>query len=142
MIKAVHTSSVAFIDGQPHEFEEIGEMLRAGGRIGAEGFIDDREAYLDLLASQDVVLSTALQEFQGLAVQEAIACGCIPVVPDSLSYQEFVPAQYRYQSAKQAVCIVSMIANKNHRREETDLSAYDWDKVGPAWLEKIQSMVS
>jgi glycosyltransferase involved in cell wall biosynthesis len=46
----------------------------------------------------DLVLSTSLHEFQGLAVLEAVARGCVPVVPDRLAYTEIYPARFRYRS--------------------------------------------
>jgi glycosyltransferase involved in cell wall biosynthesis len=49
----------------------------------------------------DLVLSTALHEFQGLAVLEAVSRGCSPVVPDRLAYREIYPDRFRYCSALQ-----------------------------------------
>lgn len=62
------------------------------------GFIESSEDYKDILQQSDFILSTALHDFQGLAVLEAVASGCIPVVPDRLAYQEIFPEKYRYQS--------------------------------------------
>jgi glycosyltransferase involved in cell wall biosynthesis len=39
-----------------------------------------------------VVVSTALQENFGIAVVEAAACGCLPLLPHRLSYPELLPA--------------------------------------------------
>ena len=39
--------------------------------------------------------STARHEFFGIAVVEAIACGCLPWLPDRLSYPELVPQELR-----------------------------------------------
>jgi glycosyltransferase involved in cell wall biosynthesis len=68
--------------------------------------VADRAQYLKLLNDVDVVVSTARQEFQGIAVLEAIAAGCCPVVPDSLAYREFVPEAYRYQSVAEAAAMI------------------------------------
>lgn len=62
------------------------------------GHIPDRNAYLDLLRRCDVVLSTALHDFQGLAVLEAISCGCVPLAPKRVAYPEFIPAKFLYAS--------------------------------------------
>ncbi|MCH9696827.1 MAG: DUF3524 domain-containing protein [Gammaproteobacteria bacterium] len=62
------------------------------------GYQPDRNEYFNILSQSDLVLSTAVHEFQGLAVLEAVACGCIPVVPDRLCYPELFDQDYRYLS--------------------------------------------
>lgn len=76
---------------------------RFASRIVHAGFIPQRAAYLDLLASCDVVISTALHDFQGLAVMEAVTAGCVPVVPDRLAYPEWFAPRYRYTSHERDV---------------------------------------
>lgn len=55
------------------------------------GHCADRGEYLDLLRACDWVLSTATHEFFGIAVVEAMLCGCLPWLPDRLSYPELLP---------------------------------------------------
>ena len=55
-----------------------------------------REEYAALLASADVAVSTAENEFFGLAMIEACYAGCTPLVPDRLAYPELYPREYRY----------------------------------------------
>ena len=45
------------------------------------------------VASCDVVVSTSLHENQGIAVIEAIAAGCDPLLPNRLSYPEILPEE-------------------------------------------------
>lgn len=66
-------------------------------RIVADGFLA-RDEYRSLLARAGIVVSTALHEFQGLAMLEAVSAGAIPLVPDVLCYPEQYPAGYRYPS--------------------------------------------
>jgi glycosyltransferase involved in cell wall biosynthesis len=68
-------------------------------QIRHDGFMENDDQYFNLLRSADIVLSTATQEFQGLAVMEAVRQGCVPLVPDRLAYQEYFSAGYRYNSA-------------------------------------------
>jgi len=67
-------------------------------RLVQFGFVADDSRYRGLLAGADVVLSTALHEFQGLAVLQAVASGALPAVPDRLVYPEIYPARFRYAS--------------------------------------------
>jgi glycosyltransferase involved in cell wall biosynthesis len=62
-----------------------------GDRILHAGFVEDRAAYLQWLSRGDWVLSTAHHEFFGLAVAEALLMGCLPWLPDTLSYPELLP---------------------------------------------------
>lgn len=54
------------------------------------------ERYRQILASSDVVVSTALHDFQGLSLQQAISHGCTPVAPDRVAYPEYIPGQFLY----------------------------------------------
>lgn len=67
-------------------------------QIAADRIVYDGEAPLDqyrsLVASSDVVVSTARQEFFGVSVVEAIATGCRPVLPHRLSYPSIIPAEH------------------------------------------------
>ena len=89
---------------QPQQIDSVCELL--GDALGVCGHIEQRQDYLQLLASSDMVLSTARQEFQGIAVLEAVAAGCVPVVPDSLAYQEYIPGSQRYGDLAGAVKLV------------------------------------
>ncbi|MEH6634506.1 MAG: DUF3524 domain-containing protein [Halioglobus sp.] len=62
------------------------------------GYMESVTAYHALLSAADMVVSTALHEFQGLAVLEAVASHCLPVVPNRLAYPEIYPAHYCYPS--------------------------------------------
>jgi len=74
---------------QPEEFEQAFE--RYAERILHYGYAEDFAEYSRLLHRADIVVSTARHEFFGVAVQEAIYCGCHPVLPNRLSYPELIP---------------------------------------------------
>ncbi|MBN1770419.1 MAG: DUF3524 domain-containing protein [Deltaproteobacteria bacterium] len=78
----------------PAVFDEA--RARLGARLQHFGFVEDRHAYLDLLARAQLVVSTARHEFFGLAVLEAVQLGARPLVPDGLCYPELYPAEFRY----------------------------------------------
>jgi glycosyltransferase involved in cell wall biosynthesis len=56
------------------------------------GFLESHAAYRDALADADVVVSTADHEFFGIAIVEAVAAGCFPLVPRRLAYPEVLGA--------------------------------------------------
>ncbi len=65
------------------------------------GYIKSRVQYIKTLQQADVVLSTAHHEFQGIAMLEAVACGCIPIAPNRLVYPELYATQNLYPSTPQ-----------------------------------------
>jgi len=80
------------------------------------GFIESRSSYIKVLQSADVALSTAVHDFQGLAMLEAAACGCLPIAPDRLVYPELYPALNLYVSTPQepqqeALAILQLLEN-------------------------------
>lgn len=63
---------------------------RFARRLDRWGYQKDRREYEASLAEADLLVSTARHEFFGLAVVEAVAAGCYPVVPRRLSYPEIL----------------------------------------------------
>ena len=74
---------------QPEEFERAFE--RYAERILHYGYAEDFAEYSRLLHRADLVVSTSIHEFFGVAIQEAIYCGCHPLLPNRLSYPELIP---------------------------------------------------
>lgn len=83
---------------QPTEFEAIKVLLEGHQALGRWGFINSVTDYRNLMLNCDAVLSTATQDFQGLAVLEAALMGCLPIVPDRLAYREWFEPNFRYRS--------------------------------------------
>ncbi|MEE8524113.1 MAG: DUF3524 domain-containing protein [Thermoanaerobaculia bacterium] len=90
--------------GVPFRLSVLGESFRRvpaifaearrsfAGHIDRWGYQERRQDYLDALAEADVFVSTAIHEFFGLSVVEAIAAGCMALLPRRLSYPEIVDA--------------------------------------------------
>ncbi len=89
---------------QPPEFDDILRLLDSSESIvrGHYGYIPQRERYLRVLQRADIVLSTALHDFQGLSVLEAVQQGCVPLVPDRLAYPEWFGVDFLYPSLENA----------------------------------------
>jgi glycosyltransferase involved in cell wall biosynthesis len=83
-----------------------GARVRHAGRLVHFGTASPDD-YLGLLRRADVVVSTALHDFFGLAVVEAMAAGALPVLPRRLAYPELVPpeiaARWLYDDDRQLV---------------------------------------
>ena len=58
------------------------------------GFVPSRKEYINWLAQGSIVVSTAGQENYGMSVIEAMIMGCLPLLPDRLSYPEILPEDY------------------------------------------------
>lgn len=56
----------------------------------------DVTTYRYFLSRAAIAVSSALHEFQGLAMLEAASAQARPLVPDNLCYPEIYPQQYRY----------------------------------------------
>ena len=81
---------------QPKAFTALRQ--RHGHRVVHWGFMAERSDYDRLLQTADVVMSTALHDFQGLSMLEAMTSGCLALAPDRLAYPEYVPVDQLYPS--------------------------------------------
>ncbi len=80
----------------PAEFAKIKTLV--GNKLAHFGYVDSIENYQKILQQNHMVLSTAIHDFQGLAILDGIACNCVPIVPNRLAYPELIPSAYRYAS--------------------------------------------
>lgn len=112
---------------------------------GQWGFMRERADYYHLLDRAHFVLSTALHEFQGLAVLEAVMRGCRPLVPDRLSYPEYIAPAFRYPSTPQqpevegemmagylAQALASWSESETAECRES-VQAFSWGVLGPRY---------
>jgi len=104
------------------------------------GYEPSRHAYACQLKRGDIVVSTARQEFFGMAVLEAVRAGCRPLVPDSLAYREIYPPYCRYKQGTLTAHLKILLENNStfHEtayRELTD--RFSWPAIIPdyhRWL--------
>ncbi len=72
-------------------------MERLSEKIIHFGYAETSRRYYELLAMSDIVISTAIHEFFGLSVMEAVAAGCYPLLPNRLSYPYLIPQKCHNQ---------------------------------------------
>lgn len=90
---------------RPEAFAQIKQLLDESQCLNSchFGYIERRADYQAVLARADIVLSTALHDFQGLSVMEAVAAGCRPLLPRRLCYPQWFDEAYLYDSAPEDV---------------------------------------
>lgn len=76
---------------QPAEFSAA--RRRLGDRVIQFGYAPEDE-YRELVRRSQIVVSTALHEFFGISLTEAVFAGAFPVVPNGLVYPERIPTEY------------------------------------------------
>lgn len=105
----------------PALFDELAKVLQNKlpdwKFIKTKDVCKTKEEYFALLERSRVAVSLATQETWGIAQLEATAAGCVPVVPDALSYSELYPSYLRYQTLTDAFNVpyhfyVPAVANK------------------------------
>jgi glycosyltransferase involved in cell wall biosynthesis len=107
-----------------------------GDRVVHRGWLPDPQ-YRDLLCRADVVLASARQENFGIAVVEAVAAGCVPVVPDALAYPETITdRELRYPPGRLTTQLRQILGDLLRWRERSaalreELSRFDWSVVAP-----------
>jgi glycosyltransferase involved in cell wall biosynthesis len=77
---------------QPSIFAEAEKQLKSN--VIHSGYIENYNDYLYMLKDGNIVVSTANQENFGIAVLEAILAGCMPILPNRLSYPELIPHEF------------------------------------------------
>jgi len=123
----------------PPEFEAARERL--GSRIVQFGWVESRAEYARWLWRADIVASTAIHEFFGASVVEALYCGAMPILPNRLSYPQFVPKAWRdlcmYDGEEQLVELLAAAIRRCREQDRSDLrsevACYDWDRVAPRY---------
>jgi glycosyltransferase involved in cell wall biosynthesis len=149
---------LAFVGEQPDPLptpvaaltSELTDVL--GHRLVALGHVP-RQGYVDLLLQADIVLSTATHEFFGIAVVEALAAGCVPVLPRAQSYPEIVPERWHSAALHDPGAagprdhLRAVLADLASARQAVEGLAeetrrFDWSVMAPAYDDRLARLGS
>lgn len=109
-----------------------------GERIIHYGYADSYADYVALLCRGDVVVSTALHEFFGIAVIEAVRAGCSPLLPDRLVYPELFAEEYLYRDNELSEKLAQAILSHPKRSPEAGLlltERFSWQNLAPHYYQ-------
>ncbi|XP_062515869.1 glycosyltransferase-like domain-containing protein 1 isoform X2 [Corticium candelabrum] len=142
-LKAAGFQFVVSVIGQV--FNEVPEMFeRAQSELREHilnwGYVSDRDDYLRVLKSGDVVVSTAAHEFFGVAMLEAVYCGCYPLCPNRLVYPEIFSKEHLYSTPNQLLKRLKRLCqNPQALRKEgkcfIDLKPYLWSTLKEEYVQ-------
>jgi len=89
--------------------------------------------YLKYLSLSSIAVSTAIHEFQGLAMLEAVSAGAVPVVPDALCYTEQYAAEFRYVPNDSAALADKLFSFLNDLPAAPDVTFWHSDALKQQW---------
>ncbi|MGI9577748.1 MAG: glycosyltransferase [Microthrixaceae bacterium] len=128
----------------PHRGDALLEPI--ADRIVWKGWLAP-EDYRRLLVRADVVVACPLQENFGISVVEAVAAGCVPAVPDAMSFPETIddPA-LRYAEGRLTTRLREVLTDLDHHRAVTEpcrrrLARFDWPCVAAEYDSAVEDML-
>lgn len=122
-------------------------MARQYPCVAHIGTLKNKQDYVKNLTENDVVLSTAFHEFQGLAMLEAAAHGCIPLAPNRLAYPEWIPQACLYPShdnlEQEAIAAFNALDTWliDGLPKGINVDSYSWGKLAPIYLKVIEQTI-
>ena len=94
-------------------YEEIRYLEREGMHINILlDFELSKKEYYKVLGHSSKVIAPSKQETFGYGIVEAMAMDVVPIVPDSLSFMEYVPKKYRYKNINEMNDMIYTIYTK------------------------------
>jgi len=139
---------VVVLGSDDHHDPAMGDALLEpiSGRVVHRGHVVDRH-YPSAVRGCDVVVAAARQENFGISVVEAVAAGCVPVVPDALAFRETVddPA-FRYPEGRLTTHLRNVLVDLPTWRQRAGTMAqavrrYDWPVMAAEYDDAVGKLV-
>ncbi|MBC2703575.1 DUF3524 domain-containing protein [Desulfobacula sp.] len=121
----------------PEVFSRAQEKFK--DEIVVYGYVESRDNYLSWLEKGAIVVSCAIQENFGISIVEAVRFGCIPLLPDRLSYPEIMPKEFHskilYQTKEDLITrLEDMLVNYQdylplQKRLSIELEQFSWEVI-------------
>jgi glycosyltransferase involved in cell wall biosynthesis len=116
-----------------HRIEQhLGDKIIVNGKVC-------RDQYQNLVAQSAIVVSTAIHEFQGLSMLEAVSAGAVPLMPDDLCYREQYAEQYRYKAGDSQALAHKLAEWLRNLPPAPDVSYWYGRELLHSWKQLLQS---
>ena len=132
----------------PSIFDEA--KIKLSDKIVHFGYSESSDDYAKWLWKADIIPVTNNQDFFGISIMEAVYCNTYPLLPDRLTYREFLPKKLHvnhiykneidlYEKLKSAIANISEV-----RKLRFSLIAkkYDWSNMASIYDELFSSFIS
>lgn len=124
---------------QPAIFAEA--RRRLGERVVQFGYAENFASYAHWLWRADILPVTAIHDFFGISVVQAMHCDCHPLLPKRLAYPEHVPSSchgdYFYEDFDDLVVrlagLINQVSALRCRSARSFVQNYDWRHLGPRY---------
>lgn len=132
----------------PIAFEQARDKL--GARVTHYGYLDTFADYARLLWQADYVVSTAYQDFFGIAVTEAIYCDCVPLLANRLNYPALIPPELHSRCLFRGDNLLPLLLkhlngdiqiNRVERSVlQKNIAQYDWATMGAIYDAALENL--
>jgi glycosyltransferase involved in cell wall biosynthesis len=145
-VAETHDFRLALAGDRFHSVPGVLDELAAGlsDRLEINAHLPTDE-YREMVRRSDIVVSTALQEFFGVSVVEAIAAGARPVLPRRLSYPWLIPSDHHESLLYEAGHFTAALRRAIEDPIAPDglsaaMTTFDWTVVGPRYDAALEAL--
>ena len=150
-------------EGVDFEVAVLGETYRnnpaifteAQQRLGKKlihcGFVEDFDSYAAWLWRADILPVTAIHDFFGASVVQAIYCNTTPLLPNRLAYPEHLPEEAHaaclYHGTEELLSrLRALLQDKAWHQPpvglRTKVAGYDWQQLAPQYDDLLERLVA